>query len=167
MEDNEQRDEWSLYSDPSILKVRADPTHEGWIALTFEADPDGTYAIGSAGAPLNCQDFSTDGSPDLASLTLELKLEEIPRLIGILNDIYRRHHEIAVASLELGSDWEFPRRERLPDGRTLTWPIASRGEPETDAEDWKDRRALLCAFKELADRFADDLERLGALRPIG
>jgi hypothetical protein len=34
-------------------------------------------------------------------------------------------------------------------------------------EDWKDRRALLCAFKVVADKLAADVEQLGLLRPIG
>jgi len=100
-------------------------------------------------------------------VTLDLKVEEIPYLIAILNETYRRHHEAGIASLEFEPDDEFPRRERLRSGQTLTWPIASRLEPEWDREAWQDRRALLEAYKVVADRLADDADKLGLLRPIG
>jgi hypothetical protein len=32
-----------------------------------------------------------ESNEELASLSLQVKLEEIPRLIAILNEIYRRH----------------------------------------------------------------------------
>ena len=160
-------EEWSLYTDPSILHVKAVAQIEGWISLTLETDPESVQRIGVAGRPLNCQDFSPDGSTELASLTLDLRVEEIPHLIGILNEIYLRHHAAGTASLEFEPDYEFPRRERLRSGQTLTWPIGSRLEPERDPEDWKDRHALLEAYKVVADRLAGDLDKLGLLRPIG
>jgi len=98
---------------------------------------------------------------------LDLRTEEIPYLIAILNEIYRRHHADAVASVDFEPDYEFPRRERLQTGQTLTWPIASRIEPERDEEAWKDRRATLEAYKVIADKLAEDVRGLGLLRPIG
>jgi hypothetical protein len=165
--DGNSGDEWSLYTDPAILQVRAIGQLEGWISLTLETDPESVQRIGSAGRPLSCQDFSPDGPTELASLTLDLRLEEIPHLIAILNEIYRRHHADGTSSLEFEPDYEFPRRERLRSGQTLTWPVGSRLEPERDPEAWKDRRALLEAYKIVADRLADDVEKLGLLRPIG
>jgi hypothetical protein len=102
-----------------------------------------------------------------SSLSLQLKLEEIPHSIAILNEIYRRHHVEAVAKLELQPDFEFPQRDLLSSGLTLTWPIGARLEPARNPEDWKDRRALLCAFKVVAVELAADVEQLGLLRPIG
>lgn len=169
METNEgsSPEEWSLYTDPSILRVRAVAEAEGWISLTLETNPESVQRIGAPGRPLNRQDFSPDGSTELASLTLDLKVEEIPHLVAILNETYRRHHAAGIASLEFEPDHEFPRREPLPSGQTLTWPIASRLEPARDPEGWKDRRALLEAYKVVADRLADDVEKLGLLGPIG
>jgi len=165
--DNDRCEEWSLYDDPTILRVRASAPEEGWITLTLETHPDNVQCVGVAGKPLTRQDFAADGSTDLASLTLALKLEEIPHLFAILNEIYRRHHADAVSALEFEPDPEFPRRERLPSGQTLRWPIGSRLEPERDPEDWKDRRAFLEAYKVVADGLADDVDKLGLLRPIG
>lgn len=133
----------------------------------METDPDNVQCIGVAGKPLSRQDFAAAGSTDLASLTLALKLDEIPHLVAILNEIYRRHHADAVSASEFEPDPEFPRRERLPSGQTLRWPIGSRLEPERDPEDGKDRRALLEAYKVVADQVADHMDKLGLLRPIG
>jgi hypothetical protein len=165
--DNGRCEEWSLYDDPKILRVRASAPEEGWITLTLETHPDETQCVGVAGEPLSCQDFAADGSTDLASLTLALKLEEIPHLVAILNDIYLRHYADAVTSLEFEPDPEFPPRRSLPSGETIRWPIGSRLEPERDPECWKDRRAILEAYKVVADGLADDLDKLGLLRPIG
>jgi hypothetical protein len=160
---------WSLYADPSIFQIAVRTTDDGWIQMTLEVDPESTQGVGICGTRLLSHDVANgDGSnKELASLSLQLKLEEIPHLIAILNEIYRRHHVEAVGKLEFEPDFEFPQRELLPSGLTLTWPILSRLEPARDPEDWKDRRALLCAFKVLADRLADDVEQLGLLRPIG
>jgi hypothetical protein len=165
--DSSSHDEWNLYTDPAIFQVRATAEIEGWVLLTLETDPESVQRIGAAGTPLSRQDFSPDGSTELASVTLDLRVEEIPHLIAILNEIYRRHHADGTASLEFEPDYEFPRRERLRSGQTLTWPVASRLEPERDPEAWKDRRALLEAYKVVADRLADDVDKLGLLRPIG
>jgi hypothetical protein len=143
-------------------------TDDGWIQMTLEVDPEGTQGVGICGTRMLSQDVANgdESNEELASLSLQLKLEEIPQLIAILNEIYRRHHVEAVGKLEFEPDFEFPQRELLPSGLTLTWPIFSRLEPARDPEDWKDR-ALLCAFKALADKLADDVEQLGLLRPIG
>jgi hypothetical protein len=169
--DNGRCEEWSLYDDPTILRVSVSALStsafdEGWISLTLETHPDNAQCIGVAGKPLNIQDFAADGSTDLASLTLELKLEEIPRLVAVLNEVYRKRHATAVTSLESGLDYG-PRWARLPSGQTIRWPIGSRLEPERDPEDLKDRRAILEAYKVVADGLADDLDKLGLLRPIG
>jgi hypothetical protein len=162
-------DHWSLYNDPTILQVTASAPEDGWIQVTLEVDPRDTQGVGICRKRLLSQDGGSgdESGAELAGLTLKLKLEEIPHLTAILNEIYRRHHVEAVGTLEFEPDFEFPRRERLPSGRTLKWPIGSRLEPERDPEDWKDRRALLCAFNVVADRLADDAEKLGLLRPIG
>lgn len=159
--------EWSLYADPTILRLSADVAEQGWVALTLETDPRNPQCVGTAGRPLDAQDFAPEGATELASLTLCIRLEEIPHLIAILNEVYRRHYATALASLEFEPDFEFPQRERLPSRQTLTWPVASRLQPVRDLEDWKDRRALLSAFKVLADKLADDVDKLGLLRPIG
>ena len=154
-------DGWSLYADPSIFQVAVRTTDDGWIQMTLEVDPEGTQGGGICGTRMLSQDVANgDGSnEELASLSLPLKLEEIPHLIAILNEIYRRHHVKAVGRLEFEPDFEFPQRELLPSGLTLTWPTFSRLEPARDPEDWKDRRALLCAFKVLADKLAADVEQ--------
>jgi hypothetical protein len=148
------QEEWSLYANPAIFRVAASGSEDGWIHVTMEVRPGDVHS----------RRHDPDDEP--ASVSLQLKLEEIPRLIAILNEIYR-HHVEAVAALEFEPDFEFPRREPLPGGQTLTWPVASRLEPESDPEDWKDRRARLSAFKVVADSLADDFEKLGLLRPIG
>jgi hypothetical protein len=144
-------------------------TDDGWIQMTLEVDPEGTQGVGICGTRMLSQDVANgdESNEELASLSLPLKLEEIPHLIAILNEIYRRHHVEAVGRLEFEPDFESPQRELLPSGLTLTWPIFSRLEPARDPEDWKDRRALLCVFKVLADKLAADVEQLGLLRPIG
>lgn len=127
-------------------------------------DPEEERCVAVSGT----QSQAADSTPDeLASVSLDLKLEEIPRLIAVLNEIYRENHERAIASLEFDPIQQFDRREPLPDGKTLTWPIFSRLEPETELEDWKDRRAILEAYKVLADRLAEDMGKLGLLRAIG
>jgi len=161
--DNE---EWSVYGDPTILRVRATSGGDGWIALTLKTDPDQIQSVGFPGEPLKCQDFADEGT-DLAALTLNLKVEEIPHLIGILNELYRRYFAEAVASLEFEDDPDFPRREPLAGGQSLKWPIGPRTEPERDREDWKDRLAMLQDYRFVADKLADDLDKLGLLRPIG
>ncbi|HXC44692.1 MAG TPA: hypothetical protein VNY51_14375 [Candidatus Dormibacteraeota bacterium] len=158
---------WSLYADPRIFRVAAGTPKDGWILVTLEIDPEEERGIGICGTRLLSQE-NPGGAEEMAGLSLQLKLEEIPRLIAILNEVYRQHHSDAVAQLEFDPSFsEFPKREPLSDGRTLTWPIFSRLEPESDPEDWKDRRALLYAFKMVADKLADDAEKLGLLRPIG
>jgi len=166
---NSPPDRWSLYADPSIFRVTERMTEDGWIQVTLEGDPKDTQGVGISGTRLLSQDVANgdESNEELASLSLQLKLEEIPHLIAILNEIYRRHHVEAVAKLEFEPDFEFPQRELLSSGLTQTWPIGSRLEPARDPDDWKDRRALLCAFKEVADKLADDVEQLGLLRPIG
>jgi len=159
-------EEWSVYGDPRVLRVSATSGGDGWVILSLETDPDQVQSIGSPGKPLKCQEFADEGA-DLAALTLNLKLEEIPHLIGILNELYLRHYKEAVATLEFEENSEFPCRQSLPDGRSLKWPIGSRLEPERNFEDWKDRRATLEAYRVVASRLADDLEKLGLLRPIG
>ena len=162
-------DRWSLYADPSIFRVAVRTTDDGWIQMTLEVDPESTQGVGFCGTRLLSQDVANgnESNEELASLSLQLKLEEIPHLIAILNEIYRRHHVEAVGKLRFEPDFEFPQREPLSSGLTLTWPIFSRLEPARDPEDWKDRRALLCAFKVVADKLSDDVEQLGLLRPIG
>jgi hypothetical protein len=124
--DNGRCEEWGLYDDPTILRVSASAPEGGWITLTLETDTEEVQPIGVAGEPLSCQDFAADGSTDLASLMLILKLEEIPHLVAILNEIYLRHHANAITSLEFEPDPEFPPRRSLPSGETIRWPIGSR-----------------------------------------
>jgi hypothetical protein len=163
---NSPTDRWSLYADPGIFQVAVRTTEDGWIQVTLDVDPKSTQGVGICGARLDGAN-GDDCSEELASLSLQLKLEEIPHLIAILNEIYCRHHVEAVGKLEFEPDFEFPQREPLSSGLTLTWPVFSRLEPTRDPEDWKDRRAILCAFKVVADKLADDVEQLGLLRPIG
>ena len=166
---NSPPDRWSLYADSSIFQVATRATEDAWIQVTMQVDPNSTQGVGICGTRLLSQDVvnGDESNEELASLSLQLKLEEIPHLIAILNEIYRRHHVEAVGKLEFEPDFDFPQRERLSSGLTLTWPIGSRLEPARDPEEWKDRRALLCAFKVVADKLAEDVEQLGLLRPIG
>jgi len=128
---------WSLYADPRIFRVAAGTPKDGWILVTLEIDPEEERGIGICGTRLLSQE-NPGGAEEMAGLSLQLKLEEIPRLIAILNEVYRQHHSDAVAQLEFDPSFsEFPKREPLSDGRTLTWPIFSRLEPESDPEDWK------------------------------
>jgi hypothetical protein len=161
---NDERDSWSVYADPRIFQVSASTPDHGWVEVGLQIDPEEEHCIAVAGTRLQAED---SGPADLAGVALNLKLQEIPRLIAVLNEVYRKNHKDAVASLEFDPGWEFPRRENLVGGQTLTWPIFSRLEPESELEDWKDRRALLEAYKVVADRLADDMARLGLLRPIG
>jgi hypothetical protein len=102
----------------------------------MEVDPKDVQGVGTSGKRLLSQDVP-QGEPNdaLASFSLLLKLEEIPHMIAILNEIYRQHHGEAIAALEFEPDFEFPRRDLLSSGQSLTWPIASRLEPARDAED--------------------------------
>jgi len=164
-----QQEAWSLYADTRIFRISASAPERGWITLTLEVDPEEERGIGSCGTPLQSEDASSHHAPAaLATLNLDLRLEEIPHVIAVLNEIYRKHHRHATESLELDKTglWG-SRREGLPYGRTLTWPLFSRLEPETLSEDWKDRLALLEAYKVVADRLSDDMDKLGFLRPIG
>jgi len=44
--DSSSRDEWSLYTDPTLFQVRAIVQAEGWISLTLETNPENVQLIG-------------------------------------------------------------------------------------------------------------------------
>jgi len=113
-------DRWSLYADPSIFQVAVRTTDDGWIQMTLEVDPESTQGVGICGTRLLSQDVANgdESNKELASLSLQLKLEEIPHWIAILNEIYRRHHVEAVGKLKFEPDFEFPQREPLSSGLT-------------------------------------------------
>jgi hypothetical protein len=83
-----------------------------------------------------------------------------------LNEIYLNNHKEAVQTLEFDPTEEWGER-RVKAGRlSLTLPLGSRLEPESKSEDWRDRIAVLQAYKVFGERLCDDAKKLGLLQPI-
>jgi hypothetical protein len=129
-----QEREWHFYRDPESLKVCVGRVDTKQLELIFERS-DG-IEIGE------CPDLS-GGNLDtelLYKVLLYFYIDEIPRLIAIVNEIYREHYEAAVPYLML--------------------------DDEDDYGELDERLATLRAYKVVADQLSDHVQKLGLLAPM-
>lgn len=92
--------EWYFYRDLESLKVRVDCIDTKQLQITFQRS-DGI----EVGECPNCQE--DEDSQLLSSVALYFYIEEIPRLIAILNDIYRAHYDTCVPFLKLDDEDDY------------------------------------------------------------
>ena len=170
MNDHSKHDQnsaqWSLYANPDLLRVATQKAEDkGWVIVTLESDPEDI----EVGTTDEIQQMSAEPESDeskLYRLSLKLRLEEIPRLVAVLNEVYLNNHEEAVQTLAFDRTTEWGER-RVKSGRlSMTFPLGSRLEPESKREDWKDRIAVLQAYRVIGERLSDDAKKLGLLLPI-
>lgn len=159
--------EWSLYADPELFCIRAKTAEDaGWVDVTLESEPDlATDVATTDGIRFVEADDENDEPSRLYRLSLCLKLEEIPRLVAVLNEIYLANHDRAVTTVEFDSSDDWGERRIKHGHLSYTFPLGSRFEPESKKEDWKDRIAVLQAYKIVGDRLRDDAKKLGLLQP--
>ncbi len=116
LDEEETKHEWSLYFDRKWFAVRVESVMESSITLCVGGD-------------------LTDGTVEL-----EIDIEELPRLIAILNEVFRVYSEKTIPFLQL--------REELVTG------------------DNEESIATLRAYKVVADLISDHAVKLGLLSPI-
>lgn len=164
MSSSESKCEWEIYDSSGLLTVRAKIIEEGFIRIQLETD--GAYGV--AAIEDRCWEFSdvlADGSIELESAALLLRLEEIPHLIAILNEVFRAHYPNALREISGSVNAEADQDDGEFADVTSIW---SRGEPApTRVEDREDRLAVLAAFKTFSDNVSEVAEAVGILRPIG
>lgn len=128
---------WDLYESPGLFRLRVQNVETNHIQINIENDCE--EAIPVATCPEECIGLG-EKYHDIYRLTLEVSVEELPRLIAILNEIYRATCE-------------------------QTIPYCGVNEPELP-KDRDDRIATLHAYKFVADRLHDDMDKLGMLTPL-
>ena len=175
--DDNGKSTWDLYVLPGLLSVTAEiakDDHE-WVLLTVQTDNeegDGVALLPEFVCP-GCGSKAggrVDGYSILdcepKKITLKLKIEELPRVVVVLNELYRVITSKLVVLPEFDNidDWE-PREWR--EGGLVIDPIRSRREPESRIEDFKERIAILRAFEIISARLSDDSQKVGLVRPIG
>lgn len=176
--DADGKSTWDLYVQPGLLSVTAEIAKDdnAWVLLTVQTDneeDDGVallpeFVCPRCGGKAGGRD---DGYSILdcepKRITLKLKVEELPRVVVALNELYRAITSKLVVLPEFDNieDWE-PREWRA--GRWLVIdPIRSRREPESRIEDFKERIAILRAFEIISARLSEDSQKVGLQRPIG
>jgi hypothetical protein len=169
---------WDLYVLPGLLSVTAEIAKDDneWVLLTMQTDDeveDGValqpeFVCPECGHQASgCSDGRSISEPESKKITLKLKIEELPRVVVALNELYRAITSKLIVFPEFDrlEDWE-PREWR--EGRWLIIdPIRSRREPESRIEDLKERIAILRAFEVISARLSEDSQKVGLLRPIG
>jgi hypothetical protein len=158
--------QWSIYANPELLRVSVQRAEDrGWIMVTLESEPE-DVEVGTTNDIPHVSAEAESEEPKLHKLSLKLRLEEIPRLVAVLNEVYLNNHEEAVQTIEFDDTEEWGER-RVKSGRlSVTFPLGSRIEPESKREDWKDRIAVLQAYKVFGERLSEDAKKLGLLLPI-
>lgn len=134
---NSQELLWDLYESPGLFRLRIQKVETNHIHITIENDCEESIPV--ATCPEECVGLG-EKHHDIYRLTLEVSVEELPRLVAILNEIYRITCE-------------------------QTIPYCGVNEPEVP-KDRDDRIATLRAYKFVADRLHDDMDKLGMLAPI-
>src|SRR5579864_3791546 len=107
--DNRYSAKWSLYANPELLCVRAQTAEDaGWVKVTLESEPELATDVGTTdGVRLAQADPENDEPSKLYRLSLSLKLEEIPRFVAVLNEIYLANHDAAIQTLEFDNSYDW------------------------------------------------------------
>jgi hypothetical protein len=158
-----------LYAKPELFQISAEAGRKespGWLRVTFEADREEEMELGTTNGIELTGGEAQGEEPRLHKLSLILRLEEIPRIVSVLNEFYLANHEEAVQTLQFDATEEWGERRERAGSFSITHPLFSRLEPETKREDWKDRIAVLQAYKFIGERLRDDAKKLGLLQPI-
>ncbi len=144
--DNRQPEEWFLYQDPELLSVRVGKTWEKYVQIVLGRSDDtgieiGACLVGDCRFRGDAQVCDSEQAPRrIWQVALELDIEQIPRLIVILNEIYRLHYEEAAPYLRLDDEELY-------------------GELD-------ERLAKLLAYKVVADQLSDHANKLGLFSPM-
>ncbi len=177
-DENEGRQAWELYARPGLLAVSAEiaKDDEEWVLLTLETESESEDGVALATDFLCPECGYQSQSPDkscavseleINAITLKLKIEELPRLITILNEAYRKITSKILPIPEFDKFGEWQGEEWRYADLHLIDPLFSRREPESRPEDLKDRITVLRAYEVISARLSDDAGKLGLLRPIG
>ena len=162
---------------PVFLSVTAQIAKDDneWVLLTMQTDDeeeDGVafqpeFVCPECGHQASdCCDGRSISESESKKITLKLKIEELPRFVVVLNEMYRAITSklMVLPEFDRLQDWD-PREWR--EGRWLIIdPIRSRREPESRIEDFKERIAILRAFEIISARLSEDSQKVG-LWPIG
>jgi hypothetical protein len=122
--DNPYSAKWSLYANPELLCVRVQKGEDaGWVKVTLESEPELATDVGTTDGVRFVQEGVENDEPSrLYRLSLSLKLEEIPRLVAVLNEIYLANHDEAVQTLEFGNSDDWGER-RMKSGHLSIVPV--------------------------------------------
>jgi hypothetical protein len=103
---------WSLYANPELFRIGAEAEEkgwQGWVRVTLETDPeDIEVAVTDEIEQVDAEPES--GELKFHRLSLKLRLEEIPRLVAVLNEVYLNNHQEAVQTLEFDQTEEWGER---------------------------------------------------------
>jgi len=145
---------------PSTLQTTTESEDGVAVSSDFICPECGYQAPESA---YNCALSETE----MNAVTLKLKVEELPRLVAVLNEAYRSITSRTTVIPEFDTLGEWEGREWGNENLTVFEPLFSRREPESRREDLKDRIAVLRAYEVISTRLSDDSGKIGLLQPIG
>ena|SRR5713101_4219403 len=132
-DNHDDKEGWSIYEDPETFHVSAGDEGGGYVQVTLERNPDWDIELGS----YEDEDLT---EKRLFKVNLLLNMEELPRLIIILNEIYRRHYEKVIPHILCDE-------ERL-------------------SGDNEDRVAALRDYQFVANLLCEHANRLGLFSPL-
>lgn len=170
---------WNLYVKPDLLSITGASAKDDseWVLLTVRTgweEQDGVALLPDFVCPAcgHHAEHQEDGrcisEAETRKITLKLKIEELPRVIAVLNELYRAVTSklMVIPEFDKSGEWHSPEWQQSKNPY-LAEPLEARREPEANREDWEDRIAVLRGYEVISQHLSDQARKIGLLQPIG